>query len=141
MTIALSCALCLASPATAQVYRFDFQPPSGVLMPGYTAVGANASYNAATGYGFTSKPSEQVDGQSHQWKVFGRVVTLEEGIPSTVLSAATQDGVLPWRQGRVAGSRGAGGAGMNVQSFVLRQGSVGSSVPPVARKRPVRLKR
>lgn len=80
-------------PAHAQTLRFDFQPASGPLEAGYTLVTASTAYSAAQGYGFVVAPTREVDGSSKTWNLFGRIVSVDEAIPPSLLSDATRDGV------------------------------------------------
>jgi len=77
----------------AQVQRYDFQPATGPVMAGFTAVTPGDLYSGS-GHGFTTPPRAGVDGSRKTWNFFGRVVTLEEAIPPSVLSDATRDCVL-----------------------------------------------
>lgn len=83
----------LLDPASAQTLRFDFQPASGPLQPGYTAVTASTPYSPAQGYGFVAAPTGEVDGSGKTWNIFGRIVTVDQAIPPSLLSDATRDGV------------------------------------------------
>ena len=87
--------ICLLTPAVVlgAAMRFDFQPPGGPLEPGYIAVDETDSYDASAGYGFVpgSEPARAVDGTGNTWNFFGRIVTVDEAIPESLLSAATVD--------------------------------------------------
>jgi hypothetical protein len=89
--------LLAASPALAQVLLFDFQPSGGPLESGYTPVTLNDIYDPRTGYGFTETPRSESDGSSKTWNFYGRTVTLEQAIPTEVLSDKTRDCVLSGR--------------------------------------------
>ncbi len=93
LPIALVLVLLLVESANAQTLRFDFQPASGPLEPGYTKVTASTTYSAAQGYGFVIAPTREVDGSNKTWNIFGRIVTVDQAIPPSLLSDATRDGV------------------------------------------------
>lgn len=85
--------LMLVESATAQTRHFDFQPATGALEPGYTQVTASTVYRAAQGYGFVIAPTREVDGSNKTWNLFGRIVSVDQAIPPSLLSDATRDGV------------------------------------------------
>jgi len=93
---AITC-LGLMVPLTGngQPVSFDFQPPTAPLQRDFIAVGASDMYSAGTGYGFLPDgvPARAVDGTNKTWNFFGRIVTVDEAIPASLLSAATVDAV------------------------------------------------
>ncbi len=86
-------ALPSAGSAQAAVQRYDFQPESGRLETGYTRVVPADAYDPQAGYGFTSPPSEGVNGARHAWNIYGRRVRVDDALPASALSDATRDNV------------------------------------------------
>jgi len=88
----------LLAPAVgfAQPLRFDFQPIGGPLAPGFVEVGENELYSPAQGFGFLpgAEPARSVDGTGKTWNFFGRIVTVDQAIPESLLSAATVDALV-----------------------------------------------
>lgn len=84
----------LASSATAQTLRFDFQPSGAPLAAGHIAVSESDSYQAATGFGFVLPPQRGVSGVNKTWNQFGRIVTVDQAVPASVLSDATRDALI-----------------------------------------------
>ena len=85
-----------AIAVAADVLRFDFQPAGAPLAGGFTAIDEQALYSPAAGYGFVAPdvPGRSVDGSGKTWNFFGRIVTVEQAIPASVLSPATVDAVV-----------------------------------------------
>jgi len=99
LTLLLGTLLATPAPTGAQgeVQQFDFQPDTGRLEPGFTAVMPENAYSPDTGYGFTVAPDSGVNGARHSWNIFGRRVRVGQGIPASVLSDATLDAVVHTR--------------------------------------------
>jgi hypothetical protein len=80
--------------AHAEVYRFDFQPASGLSENGFQTLDNTVGYSAELGYGFVGqKPRYAYDQKNKIFKIFGRTITLQEAIPRSVLSNTTRDSV------------------------------------------------
>jgi len=79
--------------------RFDFQPAQANLEPGFIPITSADTYDTEKGYGLLSTSGREVDGSGFTWQVFSRSVTLEQAIPSAVLSDATRDCILTGRGG------------------------------------------
>ena len=92
-TVVSGVLLLLIDCAAAQPWQFDFQPASGPLEAGFTKVTSSTAYSAAQGYGFVVAPTREVDASAKTWNIFGRIVTVEQAIPPSLLSDATRDGV------------------------------------------------
>jgi len=84
----------LASTSAAHSLRFDFQPANGPLATGYIAVAHTDLYAASKGYGFTLPPARSLNGANKTWNVFGRIVTVDDAVPASVLSDASRDAVV-----------------------------------------------
>jgi len=80
----------------AQPLQFDFQPIDGPLAPGFIEVGKNDLYSPIQGFGFLpgAQPARPVDGTGKTWNFFGRIVTVDQAIPESLLSEATIDALL-----------------------------------------------
>jgi hypothetical protein len=87
-------ALLLAGSTAAQPLRFDFQPANGPVADGYIAVAHTDLYTASKGFGFLLPPARSMNGVGKTWNVFGRIVTVDDAVPASVLSDASRDAVV-----------------------------------------------
>ena len=94
MVCLLMAAAVFSQSVAGQALRYDFQPATGALETGFIAVSHQNLYSPTVGYGFVQSPARSVDGSGKTWNFFGRIVTLDQAIPTSVLSDATRDSVL-----------------------------------------------
>jgi len=87
----------LLGQSYGQVWKFDFQNDAGPLEAGYTKVTPSTLYTAGIGYGLLSPVRSGVDGSRHRWTLFGKTLSVDDIIPSAVLTDATRDCLIGGR--------------------------------------------